>query len=399
MLGWRTIVIFFVLALATACDRARTPLTQDAYIWQRTWTPALRASVDTATDAVSQWRVLAAQVDADGQFRTFSPDVDSLLATKRPVVLVVRIDGRLANLDAAALVERIAELSARSDSRVGGIEIDYDCATAKLPAYAAFLSTLKPRLPGRWLSITALPAWMDSKQVDTVTAAVDEAVLQVHAVQSPHAGLFDADMAYRWIRSFAKHTRAGYRVALPTYGSRVSWDGDGRLLAVESEKAGLVPGSSSAELAASPREVSRLLDLLEKSRPANLRGIVWFRLPTSDDQRAWSMTTWLAVMRGRYVDGHVATVFQPAATPGMLDVLIRNDGDTDAVVPASVDLPEGCRLADGIKGYVLHRDGNAVTLRTDDARFLRAHTQQAIGWTRCGAPATPSPTPSSSSSA
>ena len=44
-----------------------------------------------------------------------------------------------------------------------GVEIDYDCPTSKLPAYARFLVELRSRLARRMaLSITALPTWMNS---------------------------------------------------------------------------------------------------------------------------------------------------------------------------------------------------------------------------------------------
>jgi len=58
---------------------------------------------------------------------------------------------------------------ARSDVPVAGVEIDHDCATARLSAYARFLSILRARLDRTVpLSITALPAWLSAPEVDEV---------------------------------------------------------------------------------------------------------------------------------------------------------------------------------------------------------------------------------------
>jgi len=392
-----------VLAIATmaatfsvACGRAPAPLSHDAYIWQRQWTPAVREALSGSTDLVRDWRVLVAQADRHGAFHTFAPDREALARSGRPVVLVVRIDGRLASFDAQVLADRIVALTAGWPSaQLAGIEIDYDCPTSRLPAYSDFLSTLRPRLGALPLSITALPTWLGSRDLDALLAIPDESVLQVHAVQAPQAGLFDPAVAARWVDEFATYTRRAFRVALPTYGSRVSWNEDGSLLAVESERAALAAGATSAELYAAPETLMAFVAHLGTDRPRGLVGIVWFRLPTVDDTRAWSLATWRGVVRGQLDTRPLVITLQPGETPDApFDVMLANAAATDAVPPRRVALPSSCDVADGIDGYRLHRVDNALELIADGARPLKARTRRPIGWARCkaGTPLTLSPT-------
>lgn len=374
----------FAAALLSACSHAPAPLTHDAYIWQRQWTPSLRSSVEGSRDIVRDWRVLVAQASPDGRFQQFTPDRAALAASGRPAVLVVRIDGRLARFDAATLREHIAAIVAAWPG-AAGLEIDYDCPTARLPAYTAFLRDLKPALGTLPLSITALPTWIGAPALDDLLVIPDESVLQVHAVQAPQAGLFNTDIATAWVENFAKHTRKPFRVALPTYGSRVSWNADGTLLAVESEQAALAAGAVSSELYAAPDNVLAFVERLATARPRGLTGIVWFRLPTADDTRAWSLATWRGVVTGR-LDREPLRLHLRDAGGGASDVLLENPASTDAAAPARVALPDGCSVADGIDGYRLGTQTNNAstpTLVASEARPLPAHATRAIGWARC----------------
>jgi hypothetical protein len=394
----RTLAIFAMAAMfVAACGRAPAPLTHDAYVWQRQWTPALRDAMASSADLVRDWRVLVAQADRNGQFHTFAPDRDALARSGRPVVLVVRIDGRLASFDASVLVDRIASLvAAWPAATITGIEIDFDCPTARLPAYAAFLAQLRPRLGSLSLSITALPTWLGSRDLDALLAVPDESVLQVHAVQAPQAGLFDPVVAGRWVDAFATHTRKPFRVALPTYGSRVSWNDDGSLLAVESERTALAQGATSSELYAAPDILTAFVTTLSQDRPRGLAGIVWFRLPTVDDTRAWSLATWRGVVSG-HLDTRPLLLTLQAGTSADApsDVMLENAGSTDTAPPARVALPASCDLADGIDGYRLERTETSLELIAESARPIPAHTRRSIGWARCkpGTPLTLSPTP------
>ena len=140
-------------------------------------------------------------------------------------------------------------MDARGSTSIGTIEGRNSRATARLAAYARFLSNLRSRM-GRAvpLSITALPAWLSSPEVDEVFAQADEIDLQVHAVQNPRMGLFNRERARAWIDELLHRTSKPFRVALPAYGSRVSWREDGNLLAIEGEMPLFAGGSSAIEL-------------------------------------------------------------------------------------------------------------------------------------------------------
>jgi Protein of unknown function (DUF3142) len=76
-------------------------------------------------------------------------------------------------------------------------------------------------------------------------------------------------------------------------------------------------GGCAVELMASPTDVAALLGDLRDESPANLVGIVWFRLPTDDDRRAWSIETWRAVMLGKPLRTRVEATIGHSNTSGM----------------------------------------------------------------------------------
>lgn len=380
------------------CEQAAAPssnnvLPNDAYVWQRRWTPAVTGALAEGADAVRSWRVLAAEMRADGVWFDAAPDLAALAASQRPVVLVLRLDGRVGDLPPDQIIARAtATLTAWRDAGItlAGLEIDYDCATSRLPAYTRLLAALKSRLePGVSLSITALPTWLDSPALPALLAVPDETVLQVHAVQSPSLGLFDAKRAHAWLNAYARHTSRPWRVALPTYGSRVAWDDSGQIAAVESERPALMPGGRSAELLVAPADMAAFVATLDRERPRGLAGIVWFRLPTQADTRAWSLPTWRAVLARQPLNTDVTVTAQAAGASGARNVLLANRGNSDAPLPFAIRLDGACRAADGINGYTLEYDRQGMYLRRAQDGLLRAGIERAIGWIRCDS-ATPS---------
>ncbi|MBD8879223.1 DUF3142 domain-containing protein [Rhodanobacter sp. 7MK24] len=374
-------------ACVAACSGKPTPLANDAYVWQRQWTPALVRALSDDGRSVREWRVLAGEMDAQGQWRLFAPDWRALAASGKPVVAVVRIEGQLQHWDEATLladVRAVLALWRQQKIAFAGVEIDHDCATSRLAAYAHFLQSLHPSLlPREKLSITALPTWMGSPGLDKLLAQADETVLQVHAVQSPRAGLFDPAVARAWLDAFARHTRKPWRVALPAYGTRVSWDQDGRVVAIESERPMLLGDQRSNELFADPQTMQRFVASLEQDAPDHLAGIVWFRLPTGDDVRAWSEASWQAVLARAPLRASLAVVAVATDDPRRYDVLLRNEGDADLPLPPSIRVDGGCMAADGINGYGLQHDGRGQSLLRTRMGVLHAGRQLTVGWLRC----------------
>ena len=90
--GLAGLAVAFVIA---GCASRQPPLANDAYVWQRQWTPALARSISDSGQELRAWRVLAAEMDGRGQWRTFSPAWPVLAASGKPVIAVVRLEGAL----------------------------------------------------------------------------------------------------------------------------------------------------------------------------------------------------------------------------------------------------------------------------------------------------------------
>ncbi|WP_455921733.1 DUF3142 domain-containing protein [Pseudomonas putida] len=376
-----------LLTIAQGCSRPPVVLPNDAYIWQRQWTPALVAAVQSNADIISHWRVLAAQADANGQWQTTAPDWAALMASGKPIIAVIRIDGQLAKFDEKVLLQQVeSTLQAWRASGVplAGIEIDHDCATARLPAYAHWLASLRATLRGNeHLSITALPTWLNSNALDAVLAQVDEAVLQVHAVQNPRVGLFDSQAARTWLDTFAAHMHKPWRVALPAYGSRVAWGRDGRVISIESERAMLVTGMESHELMADPQNLQDFTRQLAADPPQGLAGIVWFRLPTEQDARAWSPATWRAVLTHAPIDPVISAQLRSTDDPQLFDLVLANTGVGDGTPPVTIKVSGRCAAADAINGYFMERKADGLLFQAREPGLLRPGRQRPIGWLRC----------------
>ena len=352
-LGFAIVAVVLIVAAAATRPAARpraAPLTHDAYVWQRRWTGAVRDAVATAPSELAGLRVLTVDVDAAGPGWA-EVDAATLAAAGRPVTAVVRIAGaRLpAEVPMADVLARVAAWRA-AGVEVVGVEIDHDCASAALPDYAAWLARHRPPAPLRF-SITALPAWADSAALRAVAAAVDELVVQVHAVRAP--ALFEPRAARAGLARFAAAVpAAALRVALPTYDAVV---------------AGTLERSR-------PTEVAAFLRWLERGDAPPIRGVVWFRLPVAGDDRAWAVATLRAVIAGAPLRGTVIAELV-ATGPAQADVRLRNTGNIPAAWPA-LTLGGAVRGADLIGGYV-SADGHRFVA---PGRELAPGATAVVGW-------------------
>lgn len=391
----------------------RQALTHDAYIWQRVWTSALADAVQEATPAIKQWRVLAAQASSDTQLKHFEPQWVVLAQSKRPVVLVVRIDGQLQNFDQQAMLEQIGRLytywrdrCAEYGITIIGVEIDYDCATRRLSAYAEFLQHLRAHLftlsqnKAVQISITALPDWLNAQELDAVLASVDYSVLQIHSVLEPaQGGLFNSRAAQKWVLAYNQRCvkkNKPFLMALPNYGSRVNWDRNGRIATVISEaplNGGIDIKGYSQELSADPQEIfAFLLTALNYQTLPQLKGVAWFRLPTVQDERVWAIPTWLSVIRAETLKSDVqAFLIASPQDDAFYRVILQNKGSADVVQPAHISLPSVCSYADSVRanGYSLQQQteshSNNRFFQREDQGLLRAGQSKEIGWARCEA--------------
>jgi hypothetical protein len=359
------------------------PLTNDAYIWQRRWSEAVLSAIRQSAPSIRIWRVLAAEAETKVGLTVIAVDRRALREAGKPVIAVLRINGLSENV--AAEIVAVASDWQEDGVPVSGIEIDYDCAVNRLAGYRDFLRQLRAILPrAMTLSITALPSWMGSSDLPQVLAEVDESVLQVHSVMSASQGLFDRTTAYKWAQAWSALSPGPFRLALPTYWSRVSWNDEGRVVSIESEADRYGTEGTGREILVEPKEVAALLVDLRRAPPRHLTGIAWFRLPTDADQRAWSLQTWRAVMLGQPLRASLPVVRFGEDQSGARNVYLRNEGELDTKLPAQVSISgHGCEFADAMAPYSVMRQTSPVEfgLRSND--MLRSGEERLIGWVRC----------------
>jgi hypothetical protein len=384
--------------MLSACAKAPdTVLTQEAYIWQRQWTPALDGSIVAAQDHFLGWRILAFESGAEGELIATAPHLDVLARSARPVVLVIRLNGSRPPPSQDHLAASVSDTLRKWRAAgvvVNAVEIDHDCATSQLDRYADLLTRLRSTLPmSLELSITVLPTWIGSAALPRLLAQTDGSVLQVHSIlapslDQPERGLFNAAQARRWIDAFAAIAPGGFRVALPAYGLRVEFDDADRAIAVEGEMPRDTAANPARELRVDPRAVSGLLRDLRRERPVRLVGVVWFRLPSTDDRRAWSLQTLHAVIRGVPLRADMQARLD-ADPSGARDLVLTNAGTADSPLPTEVFVQAtDCSAADALVGFLLERQTGgwrffrAQSVAGDDA-ILRAGHRRQIGWLRC----------------
>ncbi|KHK62814.1 DUF3142 domain-containing protein [Pseudomonas frederiksbergensis] len=369
----------------SGCDQpAPTVLDQQLYVWQRQWTPAHEGALRESRRDFSSLRVLALQAFPGAGWSRARIDPALLKADGRPLVAVVRLDGQLKSLDQDEVIAQIQQMLGDWQA-LGlaplGVEIDHDAGNARLPAYRTFLARLRQVLPTTLqLSITALPAWLDSPELPGLLATVDSSVLQVHAVSDPRQGLFDPEQARRWAERWGDVTTRPFYLALPAYGVALLTPENGAPV-VESE----VPidrGGERRELLADPQQVAGLTAKLRADPPVHLAGIIWFRLPLAGDRRAWSLTTLGAVARGDRLDSRMRLHVEERG--GLYDIRLVNQGNLDSPWPQRLTLAVGaCDGVDALAGYTLQQTPGVLTFTRIKEGRLAAGAQRAIGWARC----------------
>jgi len=385
MVSFVRLSVLLVAVLLNGCEQQDAPpLDQQLYVWQRQWTPAHDAALRDSRADFSTLRVLALQAFPQAGWRRARIDAALLKRDGRPLIAVIRLDGQLQSLDQDEVTTQIQQLLSDWQAQgltLSGVEIDHDAGNARLPAYRAFLTHLRTVLPATLpLSITALPAWLDSPELPALLSTVDSSVLQVHAVSDPRRGLFDPDQARKWAKGWGRVTTKPFYLALPAYGVALLPGTTGAPV-VESEVP-VARGGKRRELLADPLQLRTLAMDLRADPPAHLAGLIWFRLPLAGDRRAWSLTTLGAVARADTLDSRLSVKL--SAQDGLYDISVSNQGNLDSPWPKRVTLAvQGCDGADALAGYALQQSPDLLTFtRLNDGR-IAAGGQRAIGWARC----------------
>lgn len=354
------------------------------YVWQRQWTGAVREAVSRAAREDVVLMVLAAEMTARGGLSHELASVDwaALADYGRPTWLVLRCDASLAarladggDTSAAELLGLLARdvvgPARRAGVAVAGVQLDYDCPTARLGDYGRLLDRLRGELPGTALAITALPTWLSSSRFAELVGRCEHYVLQVHSLEKPATMddpvcLCDPAKVAGWVRRAGDFGKAFY-ASLPTYGYRVAFDERGRFAALSAEQAmpAYPAGYRVGVVMADPAEMARQVERLATSRPACCRGVAWFRLPVATDELCWPVEAFEAAMAGRPPAVSFAVECR-SPQDSLYEIWLSNEGERDVLGPARFDVVIAARAVqayDVLRGFTEERGDSAGRLR------------------------------------
>jgi len=303
------------LTMFRAGKRTSGPLRHEIYVWQRAWNRPVRAAVAQLATNFARIVPLRAEItwkDKQPQLVRVAMDYTILTSIPEPVGLALRIGpyaGPFATNDAVTsfLVESAAGIVAEARSNevaLSELQIDFDCAESKLDGYRIWVEAIQHRVAPLPVTITALPSWLDSRAFKRLAGVASNYVLQVHSLDRPHSidepfALCNPPAARRAVES-AGRIGIPFRVALPTYGYTLAFQPDGKFISLSAE--GPRPNWPTnvilREVSSNPEETTTLLHDWTASRPAAMSGIIWFRLPVSQDRFNWDWRTLRSVMVG-----------------------------------------------------------------------------------------------------
>jgi len=386
-------------------------LPQDVYIWQRAWTPDVVRAVHVERGNFRRLVILAAEISAkDNTVVTVKPDWAELAQAAGEIGLAIRVGplpaahAATAFNDDSVLIQLICRsaLAAIANARaaavkVAELQIDFDCAEAKLAGYQKWARALKVAVTPVPVVITVLPSWLKHPDFIALARAADGLILQVHSLhrpQSPDDSLRLCDVAEAR-RAVADVLPAGvpFRLALPTYSYLAGFSREGSLLGLAGE--GAQPSwpdeSLVKTLRSDPAEIAGLVHDLMQHHPELLTGIIWYRLPVAGDTLNWHMPTLQAVMAGRIPQAKLAALAVRAAS-GATDVYLQNTGDAEASAQCRVTVEwrnADLVAADGINGFA-HLDSGAkrVTFLAAGSvleQWIAPGDRRQIGWLRLSA--------------
>lgn len=338
------LTVFF---LPREVPRISGTLSQETYVWQRLWNEPVRSAVKQASPVMERFNLLVAEIfwsKGRPRLTRVEPDWQAMKQSGRPVGLSLRIGAYRGPFERAGGFTKELEGLSQSlvaQAREHGVEpaelqIDFDCAEARLAGYRVWVEALRQRVKPVPLTITALPSWLDRREFKELVQATDGFVLQVHALQRPQTvasrvQLCDPLMARRWVEEAA---RAGvrFKVALPTYSYVTAFNRQGRFIGASAEGPmnDWPPDVITRELAAEPRAMAELVQGWTANRPANMQGVIWYRLPVATDRWNWDWSTLAQVMQGRTPEAHWQ-VMTRSPEPGLVEVLLANAGEVRGI--------------------------------------------------------------------
>lgn len=391
----------------TAAGGGPGKLRMEAYVWQRQWSEGVERAVRDCGDDFGQICYLAAEREgAEGGrngWRWVKPDFKSIPRGALKVAAALRVGVTATRLELEA--EDILKAAARvvREAAEGGVglaelHLDLDCPSSRLGEYAALMGRLAAT-PGplRWV-VTVLPDWLGHPDFVRLVQAAGRYVLQVHALQLPgpdkdSVPVCDPARARRWVAE-ASAVGVPFRVALPTYASRVFFDAAGKILDVAGEDGAGQGPAGSVRMVLARSDAASLAGLIREWRgavPAFCGGVIWYRLPVEGDRWNWSMDALRKVMAGNDPGASLRVKARRNDT-GFYELEASVDGGVEVRLDGTVEVRgEG---ASKILAFDVHanwkgqlKDG-LLQLHPTGGWLFPGRTQR-IGWVRLSAAGEP----------
>ena len=372
------------------------------YVWQRAWTPPVCEAVAEHGSNFQETVILAAEVtwrNKAPQVTRVGIDFSTLTNLHRPIGLALRVGpftGLGTNQAAvdflAGLAATVAAEARKNQANPVELQIDFDCATAKMDDYRAWLTVVQQRLAPLPVTITALPSWLDSPAFARLAAMATNYVLQVHSLEKPTSidasfSLCDPVAAERAV---AKAGKIGvpFRVALPTYAYIVAFNAEGKFvgLSADGPRSDWPKGTQLREMSADPLALSKLVLSWNTNHPAAMRGFIWFRLPVAVDNLNWRWPTLGAIISGREPQEKFRATTR-RVEPGLVEISLENTGELDISSRLAIEVSwTNARLVagDALRGFELsEQSSSGAIFQTKQTNFrLPAGEHQVIGWLR-----------------
>jgi len=393
---------------------------QEAYLWQRQWTPRVINALLDSPKHFDGIQILAAEItwDDDGPHtHTIAYDHHTLNKLNMPLTLVLRIGpcsasflkGTPANEAVLLQSRKLLETAQEYGIPLAEFQVDFDCAEKKLANYRVLLESIQILLvneyPGITLSFTALPSWLKhSSDFRKLAAAADSFVLQVHSLEKPTTidaplTLCDPPRSLEWIR-MASSIGAPFRVALPTYAYEVVYDAHGNFQRLMAEGTRTPPrtGEQVRIVRSDPAAMAELAQTIRQTAFPQCTGIIWFRLPVPGDRLNWASRTLQVIL-----DGGIPSAHLQANTTwdknGLVTLSLLNSGDTAMPLPQGVQLswetpPSNVPIAwDGMDLFTITLDPEQHSAHIDTSALpasasLAPGQQLEIAWIRFPQPCT-----------
>ena len=396
--------IAFGLSGLPGCHRSLTtvtgPLPQRGYLWQRAWTPAVMAAAQEAGKRMDGMIIIGAEILWHGSAPVASRaniDWPTLKNAGKPISLALRIapyPGPFSKDDSASryiadLAKSLLTSATAHGLTISEFQLDFDCAQKKLSGYSLWVEAVRTAVRPTRFVITTLPAWLNEPAFVPLVRLADSYVLQVHSVPiSAGAGksfLLDTNLARQWTLTAAQ-LGISFSVALPTYRCLAGYDDTGKLLGVAMDSVDLdwPPGTRTLEFSTNSNDTATLIKEWLSARPAELKEIIWYRIPVTTDQRNWRWPTLAAIMAGR-TPIHSLQAIQRGDNP--IDLSIKNVGEADKQIGAKLTVSwTGASIvaSDALPGWAVTTDNeHAVFRRLDKSPLeLPPGGERSIGWLR-----------------